>query len=211
MAIRWYLAYSLSYRNIEELMPERGVSIDHSTVNRWVIKYSPLLEAKFTNHYKKKIGSSWRMDETYIKVKSKWCYLYRAVDKSGNTIDFMLSKKRDLKAAKRFFCKGRGFNGQPEKVTIDKSGSNNAALKSINKSHIKHDKIEIRQIKYLNNIVEQDHRFIKRITKPLMGFKSFNSASLTLAGIELHHMLRKNQHVNSANSSVFEQFYALAA
>ncbi len=211
MAIRWYLAYSLSYRNIEELMSERGVSIDHSTVNRWVIKYSPVLEAKFTNQYKKKIGTSWRMDETYIKVKGKWCYLYRAVDKSGNTIDFMLSKKRDLKAAKRFFCKAIGFNGRPEKATIDKSGSNNAALKSINKSLGKDDKIEIRQIKYLNNIVEQDHRFIKRITKPMMGFKSFNSASVTLAGIELHHMLRKNQHVNSANSSVFEQFYALAA
>lgn len=211
MAIRWYLAYSLSYRDIEELMSERGIGIDHSTVNRWVIKYSPALEAKFTNHYKKKVGSSWRMDETYIKVKGAWYYLYRAVDKSGATIDFMLSKKRDKKSAKRFFNKAIGFNGQPEKVTIDKSGANNAALKSINESCSKDKKIEIRQIKYLNNIVEQDHRFIKRITKPMMGFKSFNSACVTIAGIELHHMLRKNQHVNSANSPVFEQFYALAA
>jgi len=94
MAIRWYLAYSLSYRDIEELMAERGVELDHSTVNRWVVKYSPALESKFTNHYKKKIGSSWGMDETYIRVKGKWCYLYRAVDKSGATIDFMLSKNQ---------------------------------------------------------------------------------------------------------------------
>jgi putative transposase len=205
MAIRWYLAYSLSYRDIEELMAERGVDIDHSTVNRWVIKYSPSLEAKFTNHYKKKMGTSWRMDETYIKVKGKWCYLYRAVDKLGDTIDFMLAKNRDLKAAKRFFNKAIGFNGQPDKVTIDKSGSNNAALKSINKSLVKQDKIEIRQIKYLNNIIEQDHRFIKRITKPMMGFKSFNSAYVTIVGIELHHMLRKSQHVNSANSPVVDK------
>ncbi|MDF1653622.1 MAG: IS6 family transposase [Coxiellaceae bacterium] len=211
MAIRWYLAYSLSYRNIEEFMAERRVDFDHFTVNRWIIKYSPSQEARSTNHYKKKIGSSWRMDETYIKVKGKWCYLYRAVDKSGNTIDFMLSKKRDLKAAKRFFCKPIGFNEQPEKVTIDKSGPNNAALKSINKSRTEHGTIEIRQIKYLNNIVEQDHRFIKRITKPMMGFKSFNSACVTIISIKLHHMLRKNQHVNPKNSSIFEQFYALAA
>ena len=211
MAIRWYLAHSLSYRNIEELMAERGVSVDHSTINRWVIKYSPILEARFTNHHKKKVDTSWRMDETYIRVKGKWCYLYRAVDKSGDTIDFMLFEKRDFTAAKRFFCKAIGFNGQPEKVTIDKSGANNLALIRINKSRPDHHKIEIRQIKYLNNIVEQDHRFIKRITKPMMGFKSFKSACVTIAGIELHHMLRKQQHEIAANKPVFEQFYALAA
>ncbi len=211
MAIRWYLAYSLSYRNIEELMAERGVSIDHSTINRWVIKYSPLLETRFTNHHKKKVGTSWRMDETYIKVKGRWCYLYRAVDKSGDTIDFMLAKNRDFNAAKRFFNKAIGFNGQPEKVTIDKSGANNLALKRINKSRPDHHKIEIRQIKYLNNIVEQDHRFIKIITRPTKSFKSFQAAHATLMGVEIHHMLRKNQHVDSANSPVFEQFYALVA
>ena len=189
MAIRWYIAYPLSYRNIEELMKARGVGVDHSTINRWVVKYSPKLEAKFSHHCKRKLGASWRMDETYIKVKGKWCYLYRAVDKSGATIDFMLSKNRDKQSAKRFFNKAIGFQAQPEKVTIDKSGSNICALESINKELPEADKIEIRQIKYLNNIVEQDHRFIKRITKPRMGFKSFVSASATLAGIELHHML----------------------
>jgi putative transposase len=123
----------------------------------------------------------------------------------------MLAKNRDKKAAKRFFDKAIGLSGKPEKITIDKSGSNNAALKFINKGLSEKDKIEIRQIKYLNNIVEQDHGFIKRITKPMWGFKAFHSASSTLIGIELHHMIRKQQHINSANQSVFEHFYALAA
>jgi len=211
MGVRWYVAYSLSYRNIEELMAERGVHVDHSTINRWVIHYSPKLEAQFTKHHKRRVGSSWRMDETYVMIKGAWCYLYRAVDKAGATIDFMLSKNRDKKAAKRFFIKAMGYSKKPDKITIDKSGSNNAALQSINKGFNKKDKIEIRQIKYLNNIVEQDHRFIKRITKPTMGFKAFYSASATLMGIELCHMLSKGQHKNAVNMPVYEQFYALAA
>ena len=192
-------------------MSERGIGVDHSTINRWVIKYSPSLEAKFTKYYKKTIGSSWRMDETYIRIKGEWCYLYRAVDKSGKTIDFMLSNKRDKAAAKRFFDQAIGLNKRPEKITIDKSRSNKSALDTINKTLPKSKKILVRQIKYLNNIVEQDHRFIKRITKPAKGFKSYQAANATLIGIELHHMLRKQQHVNASNTSVFEQFYALAA
>ncbi len=218
MAVRWYLAYALSCRDIEELMLERGVSVDHSTINRWVIKYAPLLEEQFRKKYKSGVGSSWRMDETYIKVKGEWNYLYRAVDKEGNTIDFMLSKKRDKKSAKRFFKKGIEAHGIPEKVTIDKSGSNKSALNSINfiLSLLSimlgvNINIFVRDVKYLNNIVEQDHRGIKRITKPMMGFKSFDSAKATIAGIELHRMLRKGQYKNAKNMAVFEQFYALAA
>ena len=211
MSVRWYVAYALSYRDIEELMAERGLKVDHATINRWVIKYAPLLEAEFSRRHKSSVGSSWRMDETYIKVKGKWCYLYRAVDKSGTTIDFTLSQNRDELAAKCFFNKAIARSGQPEKITIDKSGANNAALKSINKTLTPLVQIEIRQIKYLNNIVEQDHRFVKRIVKPMMGFKAFQSAHATLIGIELHHMLRKNQYNDAANLTVFEQFYALAA
>jgi putative transposase len=211
MSVRWYVAYALSYRDIEELMAESGVKVEHATINRWVIKYAPLLEAEFSRRHKRSVGGSWRMDETYIKVKGKWCYLYRAVDKSGATIDFMLSKKRDGLAVKRFFNKAISRFGQPEKITIDKSGANNAALNSINKTLTPSEQIEIRQIKYLNNIVEQDHRFVKRIVKPMMGFKAFQSANATLIGSELHHMLRKQQHRNAANLSVFEQFYTLAA
>jgi len=218
LVVRWYISYSLSYRDIEEMMLERGINVDHSTINRWVIYYSPLLENEFRRNYKRNVGSSWRMDETYIKIKGMWHYLYRAVDKEGDTIDFMLSKKRDETAAKAFFVKAIGSSGLPEKVTIDKSGANNAGLNAINLQLIIFYllgctlmQINIRQIKYLNNIVEQDHRGIKRITNPMMGFKTFHSAEATLAGVELHRMLKKGQHVDAKTTAIFEQFYALAA
>ncbi len=190
MVVRWYVSYSLSYRNIEELMLERGIPVDHSILNRWVIEYAPQLEKEFRKNYKRKVGSSWRMDETYIKIKGKWYYLYRAVDKGDDTVDFMLSKSRDEFAAKAFFTKAIRSNGLPEKITIDKSGANKAGIDAINLQLI---------IKYLNNIVEQDHRGIKRITKPMMGFKAFYSAKATLAGIELYQMLKKGQHINANN------------
>jgi putative transposase len=171
LVVRWYLTYSLSYRDIEEMMLERGIKVDHSTINRWVIHYAPLLEEKFRKNLKRKTGVSWRMDETYIKIKGVWHYLYRAVDKEGDTIDFMLSKKRDEAAATAFFEKAIESSGLPEKVTIDKSGANNAGMNAINLQLIilyflglPFMPIIIRQIKYLNNIVEQDHRSIKRIT-----------------------------------------------
>ena len=223
--VRWYIAYSLSYRDIEEMLAERGISADHATLNRWVIGYAPKLEDQFRKSYKKCVGTSWRMDETYIKVQGKWTYLYRAVDKEGKTIDFMLSKNRDTEAARSFFAKAIGSNGLPEKVTIDKSGANTAGLIAINLqltlfaaillslftcNEALKLQIDVRQIKYLNNIVEQDHRGIKRITKPMMGFKAFHSAEATLSGIELHRMLRKNQHVDSDKLNIFQQFYALA-
>lgn len=218
LVLRWYLSYSLSYRDIEELMLERGIHVDHSTINRWVIHYSSLLEDKFRKNFKRQTGISWRMDETYIKVKGKWHYLYRAVDKQGDTVDFMLSQKRDEAAAKAFFTKSIGSNGVPEKITIDKSGANLAGLNAINFQieilillGFSVMQIQIRQIKYLNNIIEQDHRGIKRITNPMMGFKSFDSATSTLAGIELCRMLKKGQHVDAKVSPAFEQFYALAA
>ena len=218
LVLRWYLSYSLSYRDIEEMMLERGIHVDHSTINRWAIHYSPLLENEFRKKFKRQTGISWRMDETYIKVKGKWNYLYRAVDKDGDTVDFMLSPKRDEAAAKAFFTKSIGSNGVPEKVTIDKSGANLAGLNAINFQieiltllGFSLMQIQIRQIKYLNNIIEQDHRGIKRITNPMMGFKSFDSATSTLAGIELCLMLKKGQHVDAKNSPAFEQFYVLAA
>ena len=199
-------------------MLERGTKVDHSTLNRWVIEYAPLLQNEFRKNHKKKTGSSWRMDETYIKIKGVWNYLYRAVDKEGDTIDFMLSKHRDESSAKAFFIKAIGYSGLPEKITLDKSGANKAGIDAINLQLILLAllgctliQIQIRQIKYLNNIVEQDHRGIKRIVKPMMGFKAFHSAEATLAGIELCRMLKKGQHINSDNAFAFEQFYALAA
>jgi transposase-like protein len=205
--VRWYVAYPISYRQLEEMMDERGVEVDHSTLNRWVLKYVPLLEAQFRAR-KRPVGSSWRMDETYVKVKGVWKYLYRAVDKTGATVDFLLTAKRDCKAALRFLRKAIGNNGTPEKITIDKSGANTAAIESHN-AETKAG-IEMRQIKYLNNIVEQDHRAIKRRTRPMLGFKSFWSAAVTLAGVELMHMIRKGQLMLTGELCPARQFYSLA-
>jgi transposase-like protein len=161
----------MSYRQLEEMMEERGVEVDHSTRNRWVLKYVPLLDKQFRDR-KRQVGSSWRMDETYVKVKGAWKYLYRAVDKTGATVDFPLTAKRDGKAAPRFSRKAIRLDGTPEKITIDQSGANTAAIESHNAEHeTEHNAgIELRQIKYLNNIVEQDHRAIKRLVRPMLGF-----------------------------------------
>ena len=163
MCVRWYVSYPLSYRQVEELMEERCINVDHATVNRWVVKHSPALESTFRQR-KKSIGKSWKMDETYIKVKGEWVYYYRAVDKEGQTIDFFLSRTRDTNAAKAFFEKAIGSSGYPEKVKIDKSDANLAGLGAINQTLPEDKKITVRQVKYLNNRVEQDHRAIKRIT-----------------------------------------------
>ena len=179
----------------------------NTQLNRWVIKYVPLLETEFRAR-KQPVGSSWRMDETYVKVKGSWKYLYRAVDKAGATVDFLLTAKRDRKAALRFLRKAINGNGTPEKITIDKSGANKAAINSHNSEH--ETDIEIRQVKYLNNLVEQDHRAIKRLTRPMLGFKSFRSAAVTLAGIELMHMIRKGQLRTTGEMCPARQFYSLA-
>lgn len=208
--VRWYCAYSLSYRNIEEMMAKRGVGIDHSTLNRWVVYYAPKLEKSF--HIKKKrTGDRWRLDETYIKVKGEWKYYYRAVDKQGNTIDFLLTAKRDTKAALRFLNKAIGRNSKPGLINIDKSGANKAGINMFNQDNNR--RVKIRRCKYLNNIIEQDHRRVKRITRSTLGFKSFNSAQSTLAGIELVAMLKKGQMKKNIIGALTptEQFYALAA
>jgi putative transposase len=208
MLVRWYLAYSLSYRDVEELALERGLKVDHATINRWVICYSPQLEEVFQKRYKHPVGISWRLDETCIKVTGQWVYLYRAVD-------FMLSEKRHEPAKRAFFEKAIGSSGIPDKVTMDKSGANKAGIDTIN-LHLAllfmltgvFIQITIHQIKYLNII---DHRFVKKITCQMKGFKAFHSADAILSGIELHHMLRKSQHKESGNQTIFEQFYGLAA
>ncbi|MDQ2823115.1 MAG: IS6 family transposase [Pseudomonadota bacterium] len=209
VCIRWYAAYPLSYRHLEEIMEERGVSVDHSSINRWAIRFLPLIE-KMARKHKRPVGGSWRMDEIYIKVKGVWKYLYRAVDKHGKTVDFLLTAKRDMAAAKRFFDKAMGVNGDPDKVAMEKSGANKAAIDAINAGRAM--PIIVRQVKYLNNIVEQDHRAIKRLTKPMLNFKSFRAAGCVLAGIELIHMIRKGQFtIDGADPISFaDQFSTLA-
>lgn len=193
-------------------MAERGIVVDHSTLHRWVIRLVPLLDKVFRRH-KRTVGRRWRMDETYIKVKGQWKYLYRAVDTAGQTIDFLLTAKRDSAAALRFFRKAIRHHGEPEVVTIDKSGANTAALATLNADKPDEEAITVRQSKYLNNLIEQDHRNIKRRTWPMLGFKSFRRAQTILTGIELSNMIRKGQyqHPQSEGLSPAEQFYLLAA
>lgn len=191
-------------------MGERGVAVDHSTLNRWVIKYAPECEKQFCRQ-QRPVGRSWRLDETNVKIKGKWAYLYRAVDKAGHTIDFLLTPKRDRDAVEAFLRKAMRTQGFPEKITIDRSGANTAAIKRYNKLH--KTTIVIRHSKYLNNIVEQDHRAVKRITRPMLGFKSFWVTRCTIAGMEVMHAIRKGQLMTPGHSlqTPAEQFYALAA
>ena len=209
VCVRWYAAYPLSLRHIEEMMAERGVFVDHATVHRWSIKILPVLAAVFRRR-KRPVGMSWRMDETYIKVGGQWKYLYRAVDRAGATIDFVLRAHRDLAAARRFFERAIELHGVPETITIDKSGANTAAIEGMRADS--GADIKLRQSKYLNNIVEQDHRAIKRIVRPMLGFKSFRCASILLAGIETMHMIKKGQldRPKAQASTAASQFYSLA-
>lgn len=180
-------------------MLERGVRVDHSTINRWVLKYAPELDKRIRFHLRP-TNDSWRVDETYIQVKGAWKYLYRAVDSEGNTLDFMLSAKRDGKAAARFFRKVLGalHTQTPRVITVDKSAAYPVAMDELKRDKTLKTETELRQRKYLNNIIEQDHRNVKRIVKPMMGFQSFNTARRTLRGIEAMNMIRKGQ-VNGIN------------
>lgn len=210
-ALFFYLRYSVSYRDLEEILAERGVSVDHATLNRWIVRYSPLV-ADQARRRKRRCDRSWRMDETYVRVKGEWVYLYRAVDKHGKTLDFMLSKRRNKAAATKFFARALELNGLPRKIVIDKSGANTAGIKAINKMLKGFGcpiPIEMVRRKFLNNVIEQDHRFIKRRIRPMLGFKSFASASATLDGIEVAQMIRKSQF--GFGICPFKQFAKLAA
>jgi putative transposase len=205
------VAYPLSYRQREELMQERGISVDHATINRWVLRYGARLQAAFHGR-KRSVGVSWRMDETYIRVKGHWCYLYRAVDKTGQTIDFLLTENQDERAARHFLAKAIRRHGVPETVTIDGSAANATAIRRDNDVH--GTTVAIRQVKYFNNTIEQDHRTVKRITRAMLGFKSGEAVPSTLAGVELMPMLKKGQLVveeGAESLTPAEQFYALAA
>ena len=192
--VRWYLKYPLSYRNLIEMMAERGVIITHTTIMRWVHKYSPILDDRMRKHIKL-TNDSWRMDETYIRIKGKNAYLYRAVDSTGKTIDFYVSERRDKKAAKKVFRKALRVehNRQPRVITTDKYAATEMAILEEKYYGDLSCRTQHRMIKYLNNIVEQDHRFIKRKTNQMLGFKSYESTKRTISGIEIMHMIHKGQ------------------
>ena len=211
-AVFFYVRYAVSSRDLEEILAERGVTVDHATLNRWVVKFARQIAAHAQTR-KRPTAKSWRMDETYIKVKGRWTYFYRAVGREGQTLDFMLSERRSLAAARRFFRRAIALSGVPDRVVIDKSGANLAGLQAVNvilKFTGNGRTMEVRQVKYLNNILEQDHRFIKRITVPMTGFKAFHSAAATIAGIGAAHMIRKGQ-IPANGTTAFQTFAALAA
>ncbi|MBM1175598.1 IS6 family transposase [Microvirga arabica] len=219
LCVRWYLAYNLSLRNMEEMMAERGISVDHATVHRWVIRYSPELLKRF-NLRKRKVSRNWHVDETYIKVRGRWNYLYRAIDSNGDTVEFWFSERRNLIAAKRFLRKALKRHGRPERVVIDGSQTNREAILSCDATNQLEGRsgrelkpIRIRQSAYLNNRIEQDHRTIKRRVRSMLGFKSTTTARVILSGIEMVHMMRKGQAKYACNGqpSLVEQFHLLAA
>ena len=204
--VRWYLTYPLSYRQVAEMVNERGMDVDHTTVFRWVQEYGPEIDQRCRPHLRP-TNDSWRVDETYIKVKGKPKYLYRAVDSDGNTIDFLLTAKRDAAAAKRFFRKTlKAVHTQtPRVVTVDKNAAYPKAINELIADKELPKKVKLRQKKYLNNIIEQDHRGIKRLVKPGMGFGSFNTARRTIKGYEIMNMIRKGQIQGVAKGAVRER------
>ncbi|MED1014310.1 IS6 family transposase [Bacillus mycoides] len=205
LTVRWYLRYNLSFRDLVEMMGERGLIIAHTTIMRWVHQYGPELNQRIRK-YLKQTNDSWRVDETYVKVKGQWMYLYRAVDSEGDTFDFYLSQTRNHKAAKSFFNKAlRSFHvSNPRVITVDKNPSYSMAIAKLKKEKKIPNDIPIRQVKYLNNIVEQDHRFIKKCVHSMLGFKSFKTTIFILSGIEAMHMMKKGQ-IDLQNQSVQNQ------
>ncbi|MFJ5625721.1 IS6 family transposase [Peribacillus loiseleuriae] len=199
--VRWYLRYSLSFRDLVELLEERGLSMAHTTIMRWVHQYGPELDERVRRHLKS-TNDSWRVDETYLKVKGQWMHLYRAVDSEGNTIDFCLSESRDKQAAKRFFKKALAFSNvsKPRVITVDKNPAYPIAIQELKEEKQMPEGIQLRQVKYLNNIVEQDHRFIKKRIRPMLGLKSLRTAKRIIVGIEAMHMIKKGQTLQREKS-----------
>ncbi|KQZ22837.1 integrase [Mesorhizobium sp. Root552] len=219
LCVRWYLAYSLSLRDLKEMMAERAFSVDHSIIHRWVVHFSPVLLERF-NRRKRSVSAKWHVDETYIKVRGQWMYLYRVIDSVGDTVEFWFNEHRDLPAAKRFLRKALQHHGRPDRIVVDGSQTNREAIISCDAESRLRDRsrpalkaIRIRNSKYLNNRIEQDHRRIKRRIRPMLGFKSFSSAGVTLAGIEMVHMMRKRQGRFAFNPAptLKEQFEAIIA
>jgi len=193
-AVRWYLRYSLSLRDVEELLIERGLGADHTTVWRWVQRYAPELEQRMRRHLKP-TNKSWRVDETYIRIKGRWCYLYRAIDSAGATIDFSLSARRDADAAKRLFRQALKdpWHPQPRVINTYLAAIYNSAIPQMKKERTLRRRCRHRPVQYLNNILEQDHRAIKRRVNAKQGFRDFQAARRTIQGYEAINILRKGQ------------------
>jgi transposase-like protein len=197
LCVRWSITYQLSYRDLAEMMAERSVTVSQTTILRWVQRFVPEFEKRWSRHARP-VGTSWRVDETYVRVRGRWTYLYRAVDKRGLTIDFLLSEHRDIAAATRFFTSAIERHGPPERVPLDGYPATRSAVAELMKSGVLRPRTKLRTSKYLNNIIEQDHRRVKQRLYPMLGFKCFGNAAVTISGIELAQKIRKRQFNTSA-------------
>ncbi|HEX5458561.1 MAG TPA: IS6 family transposase [Steroidobacteraceae bacterium] len=194
LCVRWYLTYRLSYRDLVAMMAERDVAVSHTTIMRWVQRYVPEFERRWAR-FSKATGSSWRMDETAVSVRGRRHYLYRAVDRDGKSVHSLLCEDRTVDSAQEFFgqaVKVAG-SGWPEKVNLDGNAASHRGLRLLGEEDSRWYSVNVRARRYLNNIVEQDHRAIKRRCAPMLGLKSFATAAVTLSGVELAHRIRKRQ------------------
>ena len=192
LCVRWYVTYKLSYRDLVSIMAERNVDGARTTILRWVQRYVPEF-AKRWQRFARSVGTSWRVDETYIKRKGKWVSLYRGVDKEGQTIDFFLSEHRDIVAAQRFLQEAIEKRGVPQKITLDGYAASHGAVAELQEEGILPAKLLVRTNRHLNNLIEQDHRRVKQRVSPMLGFKCFAHAVITISGIELVHQIKKGQ------------------
>jgi transposase-like protein len=192
LCVRWYLSFKLSYRDLVAMMGERGLGLAHTTILRWVQHYTPEFEKRWSR-FARPVGGSWRMDETYIKVRGEWVYLYRAVDKAGKTVDFHLSRKRDVNAAQAFLRKAMKGQRTPTKITLDAYAASHRAVAELKSNGELPKRVLVRTSKYLNNLIEQDHRRVKQRLRPMLGLKSFRTAAVVIRGIELAEKIKKKQ------------------
>jgi IS6 family transposase len=209
---RWYLRYALSYRDIEEMMTERGLSVDHTTIYRWVQEYAPELD-KRSRPYLKQTNDSWRVDETYVKVKGQWMYLYRALYSTGQPLDFYFSQRRTRKAAAKFFRKiltKRPNLTIPRVINVDKHPAYIGATRDMKKEKLLPEKCRLRQSQYMNNLIEQDHRFMKWQIRPGLGFGSYATACKTIQGYEVMNMIRKGQMEGIEKGNIKAQNHFIA-
>ena len=192
LCVSWYTSFKLSLRDLVIMMADRGISVTHTTILRWVQRYLPEFEKRW-RRYARPVGGSWRMDETYIKVHGQWVYLYRAVDKAGQTVDFFLSRNRDVNAAKSFLRSAMKNTRVPTKITLDAYAASHRAVREMKEDGELPGRVKVRSSQYLNNLVEQDHRRVKQRIRPMLGFKRFDNAVVTISGIELAEKIKKGQ------------------
>jgi IS6 family transposase len=217
LCVRWYCKYGISYRDLAEMMQERGIKVDPSTLYRWVQRYAPEIERRIRQYQGSRSGS-WRVDETYVRVGGRWKYLFRAVDKHGRLIDSMLAGRRDTGAAYRFLRKALRavIDYPPSSITTDKLASYPTAIRRLQNEGLLPQDVEHRTSKYLNNIIEADHGALKRVIRPTRGFQTMKTAAATLKGFEVMRMIRRGHCIGRKRQATGEirlinQLFGLAA